>query len=141
MQVLGEIDYKVILGGLGTLLALVKGERDMSRSDWYCLCFAIAAIPLWIITSTPLWSVLLITVIDAVGFYPTIRKSYYKPSEETASTYVLASVKCTLSIAALETFSVVTALYPASLVIMNGAFVAMLLWRRKVGIKRKENYG
>ena len=112
-------------------LALQRGERDITRSDWACLLIALGAIPLWIFTATPLWSVILITLIDVVAFLPTIRKSYLKPEEETASTYLMSSLKFSLSIAALEHYSLITVLYPASLVVVNFPFVLMLYLRRR----------
>jgi len=97
-------------------LAVFRGEKNITRGDWLCLIFSLSAIPLWIFTNSPFWSVILITVIDIVGFLPTFRKSYFKPHEETAVTYTLSSVKFGLSILALQNYSVITVLYPASLV-------------------------
>lgn len=112
------------------IAALFKGEKNITKFDWSCLWLSIAAIPLWMITSTPLWSVILITVIDTVGFLPTFRKAYLKPFEETVITFTISTVKFVIAIIALTNFSVVTILYPASLVIMNGAFVVMIYMRR-----------
>ena len=83
------------------------------------------------VTDDPVGSVILITIIDALAFVPTFRKSYHKPNEETASTYSLSALKFAVAIAALSTVSVTTALYPLSLVVTNGVFVMMLLSRRK----------
>jgi len=113
------------------LAALNRGEKNITKSDWACLIGAIAAIPVWLVTDTPLYSVILITLIDALGFAPTFRKAFHKPTEETAITYTLSAVKFVVAIAALDNLSVVTALYPASLVVMNGLFVVMLMMRRK----------
>jgi len=113
------------------LFALFVGEKQITRFDWVCLGLSLSAIPLWVVTATPLWSVLLITIIDAVEFLPTFRKSYFKPWEETAVTYFLSSVEFVVALTALEKFSVVTVLYPLSLVLMNGAFVVMLVQRRQ----------
>jgi hypothetical protein len=113
------------------VIALFIGEKQISLFDWICLGLSLGAIPLWVVTATPLWSVVLITIIDAVGFLPTFRKSYFKPWEETAVTYLLSGVKFVVALAALDRFSITTALYPLSLVLMNGAFVVMLLQRRQ----------
>lgn len=113
------------------LLALSRGEKNITKSDWWCLLGAFLAIGLWLITDDPLIAVVLITVIDALGFIPTFRKSYHRPDQETAVTYVLSGVKFIVAIAALSNFSLVTVLYPLSLVLMNGLFVAMLYIRRK----------
>jgi hypothetical protein len=66
-----------------------------------------------------------------LAFAPTFRKSYHDPSSENAITYTLSGLKFALSIIALTTFSVTTVLYPASLVFTNGAFVVLLLVRRR----------
>jgi len=113
-------------------LALFKGERDITRGDYWCLFFSLAAIPLWLLTETPLWSMIQISIIDIVGFVPTYRKSYARPDEETLFAFVGNIIKFALSLLALETFSVVTVIYPLTLVVSNSVFVAMVLFRRKV---------
>jgi hypothetical protein len=112
------------------LLALSRGEKNITRSDWWCLTVSLATIPLWIVTSTPLWSMILVTIIDTIGFIPTFRKSFIHPFEETAVTYTLSSFKFFVSLLALTNYSIVTVLYPASLVLANGLFVVMVYIRR-----------
>lgn len=115
------------------LLAIKKGEKNITLSDKLNLLGAAVALGLWFITSNPLLSVILITVVDFLGFVPTIRKSYRKPHEETLIHYVLAGLKFVLAIAALETYTLTTWLYPASLVAANLFFVVMLVvLRRKI---------
>lgn len=112
-------------------LAIIKGEKDITRSDKLNLIGAAVALGLWFVTSTPLLSIILITIVDFLGFLPTIRKSYHKPHEETLITYLLSGLKFALAILALENYTVVTWLYPASLVVANLLFVAMLKVRRQ----------
>lgn len=113
-------------------LAMKKGEKDITRSDKLNLLGAGLALALWFITSDPLFSVILITIVDFLGFVPTIRKSYHKPHEETLIHYVLAGLKFVLAIVALDNYTIVTWLYPASLVAANLFFVFMLVRRRKL---------
>lgn len=113
-----------------TIFSLFKGEKHITRSDWLTFTAALAAIPIWYITDNPLSAILLITLIDALGFWPTFRKSWHKPHEEHPLTYFLSAVKFTLSMLALHSFNWTTALYPASLIFMNGAFVLMVIYRR-----------
>ncbi len=110
--------------------ALFKGENNITRSDWFTFIAALSAIPAWLITNDALLSVIIITAIDALGFYPTFRKSWMKPFEETAIHYFLAGVKFLLAVIALENYTVITVLYPFSLVVMNALFVMLLLIRR-----------
>ena len=112
-------------------LALHKGEKDITSSDKWSFFGAGIALALWYLTSSPLGSVILITIIDALGFYPTFRKSYHKPHEETMLTFSLSGLKFVIAIIALQNYSVVTYLYPASLVLMNFIFVGLLLVRKR----------
>lgn len=116
-----------IIAGFG----FVKGEKQITLSDWLCLGGAALALVIWYFTSSLFWSVILITAIDALGFIPTIRKSYSKPYEETLSTYAISGFKFVISIIALNEINIITALYPASLVLANWLFIIMLYVRRK----------
>lgn len=112
-------------------LSCFKGEKSITRGDWITFLTALTAIPIWLITDNPLWAVIIVTIIDALGFYPTFRKSWLKPFEENALHYFLAALKFILSLVALDNFSIITALYPASLVFMNFTFLVLLYIRRK----------
>ena len=112
-------------------LALFKGVKDFPLADWLCLAGCVVATLLWALTNSPLVAVILITIIDAVAFMPTIRKSSHNPTSEPQITYVLSGLKFIVGIIALTEFSITTVLYPASLVVANFGFVVMLAIRRK----------
>lgn len=113
------------------LLALVKGEKDIRRFDWLCLGGALLSLIPWIVTSEPLISVILITIIDVFGFMPTVRKSVRKPHQETLTTYALSTLKYGLVVAALQSYTLTTVLFPLSIAILNGLFVILLIVRRR----------
>jgi hypothetical protein len=113
------------------LLSLRKGERNITKFDILCLIVSLGAIPLWAISHTPLWSMLIISAIDAIGFLPTLRKSWSKPNEETSTVYSVGAINLTLSLFAMENFTLTTAFYPVVLVIMNAISVFVILLRRK----------
>lgn len=114
-----------------TLVGLGASSRVfIAKSDWFYFVGALTTIPLWYFTGSPLLSVILITVIDALAFIPTFRKAYKHPETESVHTYTLSGIKFIPSIFALQNFSVVTVLYPASLILMNALFVGMVLWRK-----------
>jgi hypothetical protein len=114
------------------LIALHSGEKKITRSDSASFIAALATIPLWLATSDPLWSVILIVIIDTVGgYYPTFRKSFSKPRQEDLACYVIANAKHICSLLAVNTVSVTTVLYPGWIVLMNTLFVAFALWRRR----------
>jgi len=117
--------------GIG-VVAVFRGEKHITIGDWIALLVTLIAIPLWVVTSDPLWSVLLVTGIDAVAYYPTFRKSYAKPDEELASKYILTVIRYLFSLLALERFTIVTSVYQLVSIVMESAVVIMLLWRRSV---------
>src|SRR3989344_7337654 len=113
------------------LLSFRYGDKDIKPIDWMALFGGIIGIVLWKLTNNPLAAVILITIADACLFFPTYRKAYYKPKEETLIEYLLSSVRWILAIFALQTYSLTTWLYPASLIITNGVFTIMLVIRRR----------
>ena len=58
------------------VLALLRGERKVTRADWAAFIGSLSALPLLVVTKNPLSSVIMLTMIDAIGFYPTLRNSY-----------------------------------------------------------------
>lgn len=114
-------------------IAIKQGSNPPTTSDKLSLVGAIAAVGLWFFTSEPLSAIILITIADFLGFVPTIRKSHSKPQEELLIHYAFAGFKFVLAIIALDNYSLVTWLYPASLVAANWLFIPWnLLRRRKV---------
>jgi hypothetical protein len=111
--------------------ALRWGKRNIVTIDWFFLAGALAALGLWAATNNPVWSVILITLIDMLAFVPTFRKSFHRPDEETVMTYTLSALKFMVALLALGSYSVTTVLYPLSLVITNSLFVLMVSWRSK----------
>lgn len=110
--------------------AFRSGEKNITRSDWLAFGGALLAIALWLITKDPLASVIIVSLIDLLACYPTLRKSYNKPWEENVFLYTMCGVRSLLGLFALEAVSLVTALYPIAMTTSNGLITFMLLWRR-----------
>lgn len=113
------------------LVSLKKGEKDIRPFDWFCLVAAGLAIIPWLLTDSPLTSIILVTIIDLLGFMPTIRKVYNRPFEETLSTHILSTIKYGLILLALQAYTAVTVLFPLAVFIADGLLVALIIVRRK----------
>ena len=113
-------------------LALYRGKNVITRTDCFAFAGALFAIPIWYLTKNPLWSVILISSIDTLGHYPTFRKSYAKPYEETSGIYIITALKYMVALFALNNVTWITALYPAVVASSCIGFVILLVWRRKV---------
>jgi hypothetical protein len=113
------------------LLSLFYGHKDIQLSDKVSLALATVAFVFLIVTDRPLISAILITIVEAVGaFFPTFRKSYDDPYEETALNYFTYAVSIGLSLLALEHYSLANVLYPSVDMLMYAGLVAFLLARR-----------
>ena len=121
----------LITAYLAVLAYSKKADTRVTRSDWAFLLIAVTALPCWLLTSDPLWAVLILTGVDLAGFGPTFRSAYLRPHDERMGFYFLAAVRNLLSILALEAYSLTTVLFPAAVGIACVAFVAMVAYRRK----------
>jgi hypothetical protein len=117
------------------LYAFKYGEKNITLSDKLSLSGAIFAILLWYFTNNALIAIILLIIIDALGFYPTFRKSYHKPFEESILLYIISATIFAISLLALENYSPVTYLYPLFLIIINTSFTWMVLLRRSKTFK------
>lgn len=114
-----------------TIVSFRDGSVKFTKTDKLSLFSCLIAIPIWAITNKPLLAVILVTAIDAVGFWPTIRKGFHLPHEETLSNYWLAAIKNCMVILALNKYNLVTVLYPASTIITDGSCFILLSIRLK----------
>jgi hypothetical protein len=116
---------------LTAALALKWGEKNITRGDKIAFATSLFAIVPWLLMKDPIGSVILISIIDVIAFYPTLRKSWHKPYEENLTSYNLASIKMILSLFALSYITINTALYPSAVIFVNSALVAACLIRRQ----------
>lgn len=118
-------------------LALIRrADARIAKVDWVYFLVALIAIPIWYLTSNPLWAVIILTSIDVLGSLPTLRKILHNPFSENALFYSIMGVRSTVSIFALEYYSWTTILFPAVLSVMCVFFVWILLMGRR---KAEEN--
>ncbi len=113
------------------IISFGRGEKRITALDWWCFAGGILGIAAWVFTNDPLSAVILVTVTNAAAMIPTMRKSYFRPHEETMSMYALAVLKWIPALLAMESFTPTNWLFPASLVFWNAAMVVLLIVRRR----------
>ncbi len=113
------------------LSLVLRSDFSANRADWAFLLAALLSLPLWYVTDDPLWSVVILTVVDALGFAPTLRKAWARPHEESMQFYVIFAVRSTLSVWALESRTLTTVLFPAAMVVACILVCCLLWWRRR----------
>lgn len=125
-----------ISGGITLLIALLayikKSDISITRLDWLFFTLALWALPLWYATSDPLWAVVILTVVDLLGFGPTVRKAYYFPWSESLVFFGLFAARNLIVILALEHYSLTTVLFPVVIAMACLLLMALMVRRRRV---------
>lgn len=113
-------------------LAYVKrADITITKTDWLFFVSAMSSLPLWYVTSDPLWAVVMLTIIDVLGFGPTLRKAYSFPHSESLMFFALFAARNLLVIMALEYYSVTTVLFSAVIAAACILLIAMSMYRRR----------
>lgn len=138
-QLLGNAGPGAWAVGITALACLVISIKSylneglgMTGSDWLSLAGIVCAVPLWYFTDDPLPALVLLVVIDALGFYPTFRRNYFNPRADMLFMYAMSGLKFSIALLAIENYSALTVLYPAYLFSANALFVLMVLVRRNI---------
>ncbi|MDB2415310.1 hypothetical protein N9W34_06020 [Rickettsiales bacterium] len=114
------------------LAYMKKSDITITYSDWIFFIIAMSSIPVWYITSSPLWTVIVLTAIDIIGFAPTFRKAYYNPFEENLTFFVIMGIRNLISTFAIVNYSIITTLFPAFMTLACAILVPMIIWRRNI---------
>lgn len=114
------------------LAFLKRADISIKPVDWCFFAAAMASLPLWYWTSDPLWAVAILTVVDLLGFLPTVRKAYDAPHQENLSFFVIYAFRTVFAIGALEQYSVTTVLFPLAVGLGCIALVVLVRYRRSL---------
>lgn len=113
-----------------------RSISDITKTDIIFFLGALISVGVWIFAKQPILSAILATTIDILAFIPTIRKSWHKPYTETLSMTLITTFRFGLVLISLDTYSLLTTLYPVTWLLGNGLFSIMLILRRKAVGKR-----
>ncbi|WP_175688730.1 hypothetical protein [Burkholderia anthina] len=111
--------------------SIFRGERGWTRVDWFFLCAALSAIPLWMLTDDPTISICLVTLIELAGLGPTVRKTLHDPWSESLAYFALCVLKYALALLALSRWNVAVAFYPSVNIIASIGIGALMIVRRQ----------
>ncbi len=108
-----------------------QGDHDLTRGDWIALIAALLTIPIWLLTKNPLWAAILISGINVAGSLPSLRKAWAKPKEENLFSFSVYSAVAILRLLSISPFTLVTALYPAVVLVGCLLIAAVIFVRRR----------
>lgn len=127
----------IITIGIAVLAWRRRGDITITRMDWLFLVAALSSLPLWYVTADPLWAVVVLTVVDVLGFGPTVRKAYARPHDEQATFFALFMVRNCLVILALENVTLTTVLFPAVIAAACLLLILLIVVRRRLVAPRQ----
>jgi len=107
-----------------------QSDITITKLDWCFFISALCSLPVWYLTSDPLWAVVILSAIDVLGFGPTFRKSYHQPHQERRLFFALFLARNLVVIIALEYYSLTTVLFPAVIAAMTLCVIVMISYRR-----------
>lgn len=119
------------------ILAYAKRTNtSATRTDWCFLAVALGALVCWLATSNPLTAVVLLTGAELAGFGPTFRHASNYPHQERISFFSLGAMRNALALAALEHYSLTTALFPSAKLLTSAVLVVMIwYWRSRLSVR------
>jgi len=133
---LGVVTLGLVSGAV-FLLSFKYGTKNITLFDTLCLIGAVVAIGIWVFAHNVTLSIVLVTIIDFLGFLPTYRKGYEEPHSETLLLYVCSALSSLFSLLSITQYSIESSLYVISLVISNVVFIGIVFVRRKALLRQK----
>ena len=120
----------VITIGVAIVAYLKRADISITRLDTLFFIAAVSAVPLWYFTADPMWAVAILTVVDLLGFGPTLRKAFHFPHEENLTFFGLFLLRNLLVILALVHYSVTTLMFPAAVALACLLLILLIGYRR-----------
>lgn len=137
IQLTSGVGISALLLGLNFLGCCVifffswkKGYINYDRLDWLCFTLAIFAIILWLISNTPIYSVILSCIIDLLAIIPSFRKSFRLPWDDSPIAYWTSGTEYLISLPSYQIFSLITLMYPVCLITLDFTYSIFIMVRR-----------
>src|SRR5581483_2398248 len=111
------------------LLSLKYGAKHITAWDTMVLITALLATVIWWQLKQPLISVVMVSAIDVLGYFPSFRKSWEEPWSETMISWLGFSVSYLLTLLALADYNFLTTTYLLSVMAAGAAMFLICLFR------------
>lgn len=102
------------------------GNRKFHKLDIICLIVSGFGIILWLLLDSPILAICVAISADFVAGIPTLEHSYHKPKEECLYTFLFAFLGAVFILMAQPKMQFTALAYPIYLVLINGAYVAII---------------
>ncbi|MEI7451703.1 MAG: hypothetical protein WCK37_00705 [Candidatus Falkowbacteria bacterium] len=113
------------------LFSFKYGSKNITRQDTFVLFAALGAILVWWQLDKLTLAVIMVSIIDVLGYFPSFRKVYQEPWSETLSSWLLFSVSNIFAIMALDKYNLLTVTYLTLISLANIVMFLICFVRRR----------
>lgn len=118
--------------GFIAFLSLNHGYGKFKKKDIVSLIIALFGVLLWKFTEQPVAALLLVILVDMLGYYLLIIKTWEAPQTETLIAWVLASIAGFCGVLSVWSLNIPRLIYPIYILIGDVLIVSVIVYRRKV---------
>ncbi len=112
------------------LSSLKYGFKNIPKRDHYFLVASLIGLIPWALTKDPTISVIIVVIIDVIGFIPALRKTWENPESETSTLYSMNVLRHLLTLYLIESYNIATMLHSIAMIIIN-SLMTYFINRRK----------
>ncbi|HSX16807.1 MAG TPA: hypothetical protein VLH86_01760 [Patescibacteria group bacterium] len=123
---------QLIVTGAIAGLSLKYGYGSFHKKDTAAIVTALLGIFLWWLLNSPLAALLVVILVDLVGYYLTLEKTWKAPHTETLATWAIGAVSAALGVLAVGSWSLTKCVYPLYVAFGNALLALVIITRRPV---------
>jgi hypothetical protein len=116
-------------------LSIWKGEGGLTGRDIVCLGLASLGVGLWYVTRHAAYAICLVIVVDLIGAWLTIRKTYISPGSETLVSWMFSAAAGLFSILAVTQRDWAVYAYPVYNLLVCTSIVAAIMIGKRIKVK------
>lgn len=113
-------------------LSLKHGTKNIDKKDRVLMSLALLSIIVWYVFNNPFVSVLMATIVDALGYVPTFRKTWSNPENETASFWFMIGLSQFLTIFTNSSYNFYTCFYLIIVCIFSWSVFLICRFRKSI---------
>jgi hypothetical protein len=116
------------------ILSIKYGVGGFGKRDCVAVLIAITGLIMWYFSKEAAIALYLVILVDAVGSYLTIHKTYISPESETHLAWILSAIGGVFSMISVGSFNIILLSYPLYIVLANIAVITAI----QMGLRRSK---
>jgi hypothetical protein len=123
---------QLLVTGAVAVCSLKYGYGQFHKKDAAAMVVAVFGVFLWWLLDSPLAALIIVLLVDVVGYWLTLEKTWRAPHTETFATWAIGAVSGLMSAVAAGHWNLTHILYPLYIGLGNGLMAVVIMARRPV---------